>query len=301
MPNEGVRVASFGNIGAWTRALRPHQWAKNALVFLPLMTAHNFAADPLITATLSFIAFSLCASATYILNDLVDLPHDRQHAWKRTRPFASGALTVRSGFFAVPVLLVVAASVTIVLPQGFALVLLIYAALTVSYSYFLKSVAIVDVVVLGSLYVLRVIAGGAAVGVSLSAWLLGFSLFFFLALALIKRYAELSASSEKDDQFLPGRAYRTGDLPVVQTLAGGAAFAAALILALYLNGDTVVELYRHPQRLWLAVPLYVFWISRVLLLAHRGEMNEDPVVFALRDWVSLASAVALVGIGVSAI
>ena len=283
------------NPRAFLKLLRPHQWAKNALVFVPLLTAHAFDLASVGRACIAFIAFSLCASSVYILNDLIDLEADRAHPTKRSRPFASGAIKPQQGLLLAPALLVSAFAIAALLPLAFVATLAFYFAATSAYSFFLKRKMMIDVVTLSGLYAVRVIGGGAAIGVTISEWLLAFAVFIFLSLALIKRHSEMAI---RMDQGLPdptNRNYRAGDLPVLLALAAAAGYAAVIVFALYVASPSVHALYRHPKILYLACPLLLYWISRALMLSHRRELHEDPVVFALRDWVSLATA-GLIGV-----
>ncbi len=285
----------------YARAMRVHQWLKNALVFLPVLASHSLDAATLGSAGLAFVSFCLCASSVYLLNDLLDLPNDRQHPTKRHRPFASGAIPLAHGLVLIPLLLLGAGLTAMNLPLGFLGVLATYYCITLGYSLVLKRKIVVDVLTLGGLYTTRVIAGAVATGIALSQWLLVFSMFLFLSLALIKRYGELlERSRSQRGQQLAGRGYRTGDAPIVATLAGASGYLSVLVLALYINSADVHEMYRYPDVLWAVALLLLYWISRALMLAHRGEMHDDPVVFAVRDRVSqvtvgLAWLVVLIG------
>jgi 4-hydroxybenzoate polyprenyltransferase len=272
---------------AWLRAIRPHQWVKNTLLFLPALAGH-LSWTPGLAATMlaGFAAFGLAASAIYVLNDLVDLPNDRRHPTKRLRPFASGRLTIATGLTTAVVLLGTAAAIAMQLPSGFFTVLCCYVALTTAYSVTLKHKPILDVITLAMLYTLRVIAGAELAAVVLSRWFLGFSVFFFLSLALVKRVVELQGKFAAEGRDLPGRDYRVSDLPVLVGLGAGATVASAVIYCLYITGEDVLRNYSHPERLWGGLPLLLYWQARVWLFAGRQSMTEDPVVFALRDRVS---------------
>jgi 4-hydroxybenzoate polyprenyltransferase len=307
---EAARVATVAQTfpraaspaAAALRALRPHQWAKNLLVFVPVLTAH-LAFDPaaLAHALLAFVAFCLCASSVYVINDLVDLPSDRAHPRKRHRPFASGALPVISGMIAAPLLALAAFAVAALLPARFLLVLAAYFALTFTYSLWFKRVELLDVVVLASLYTGRIVAGAFAIAVPLSFWLLAFSMFLFLSLAMVKRHAELALVREQGRMAAAGRGYRVDDLPLLATLGGASGYLSVLVLALYINSRESAALYHAPQLLWLLCPLLLYWISRVWLLTMRGQMHDDPVLFALRDPPSLAvGALGLAAVALSA-
>jgi 4-hydroxybenzoate polyprenyltransferase len=287
-PRSGLKV--------WARALRLHQWLKNLLIFVPLLAAHRYDALPMvIDAALAFFCYGLCASSVYILNDLLDLPEDRQHIRKRNRPFASGQLSVLSGLAVFPVLLVTAFLLAIwLLPGLFVSVLFTYYILTLFYSLVIKRRMVIDVITLAGLYSLRIVAGVAAIGVSLSFWLLAFSMFIFLSLALVKRYAELfQVRAQGRSDKVHGRGYYADDLGMIASLGASAGYMSVLVLAFYINDPATTRLYQHPEVIWLACPLLLTWISRVWMLAHRGHMNDDPVVFAVRDRISLSIGLLL--------
>jgi 4-hydroxybenzoate polyprenyltransferase/phosphoserine phosphatase len=278
---------------AWIKLLRPHQWAKNALVFVPLLTAQRFDLPALGGAALAFLAFSLAASGIYIVNDLVDLDADRNHPSKKSRPLAAGTVPVLEAMIAAPLLLFTALALAALTTPWFPGVLLGYLALTTAYTFVLKRKMIVDVIALAALYTIRVIGGAAAISVPVSEWLLGFSMFIFTALALIKRYVELAARVDADLPDPSNRNYRKSDLTIVAALAAGAAFNAVTLFALYISSETVHRLYRHPKALWLICPILMYWLGRALMMAHRRTMDDDPIVFALKDWNSLAAAVLI--------
>lgn len=278
-------------LGDWVKALRLHQWLKNLLIFVPLLAAHKYAEWPLLLdATLAFLAFGLCASSVYILNDLLDLRDDRHHVRKKSRPFASGRLSIQSGLFAFPLLLIAAFGLGLwQLPIAFTLGLGCYYALTLAYSLWLKRRTVIDVVTLAALYTLRIIIGAIALGIPLSFWLLAFSMCIFLSLALVKRYAELfQVRTQSNGDKARGRSYFADDLSMIASLGAASGYMAVMVLALYINDIHTTQLYRHQQFFWLACPLLLTWITRVWMLAHRGTMNEDPVIFAVRDRVSLS-------------
>jgi 4-hydroxybenzoate polyprenyltransferase/phosphoserine phosphatase len=277
--------------GTWLRAMRLHQWLKNLLVFLPLAGAHRIAEVPLLLqAALAFVAFGLCASSVYILNDLMDLESDRRHPRKRRRPFAAGLLSPLTGIALAAALLAGAFGLAMAMRPDFMAWLGAYFGLTLAYTFFLKRRVLVDCLTLGALYTLRVVAGGAAVGVPPSFWLLAFSLFLFLSLAFLKRYSELRDLAKAAKVDAHGRGYEADDLSIVQTMGVAAGFTAVMLVALYINGDTVIRLYSRPELLWLAIPVMLYWISRMWMQAHRGNMDDDPVIFAVRDRYSLACA-----------
>lgn len=286
---------------ALLKAMRPHQWVKNMLIFVPLLAAHRYGDIPsVVQALLAFVVFSLTASSIYLLNDLVDVADDRHHTRKRHRPFAAGDLSLLSGWIAWPVLLALGFLLAVAtLPGPFIAAMAAYFVLTVTYSLRLKQVPVVDVLALAGLYTLRIIAGAAAVEVPLSFWLLAFSTFLFLSLALIKRYSELlSARAAGQSTALRGRGYMPQDLEIVSSLGGSSGYIAVLVLALYIQDSHTAAMYATPTVIWLACPLMLFWISRVWLIAHRGQMHSDPIVFALKDpvsWIVAAMFAAVFG------
>ncbi len=285
----------------WARLLRVHQYAKNALVFLPLLTSHSFDLASLGAALIAFIAFSLCASGIYVLNDLVDLQDDRAHPRKRERPLASGEISVLHGLAVVPVLVAAAFAAGAFLGPVFLMVLGIYLALTTAYSFALKRMMLIDVITLAGLYTVRVIGGAAAIAAVPSSWLLAFCMSIFLSLALLKRHVELTVRLDAGLPDPANRDYRKGDLGMVASLAAAAGFNAVTVFALYISSDAVHELYSRPQILWLVCPVLIYWIARILMLAQRRKMHDDPVVFALRDRPSLAVAAASAALIVAAV
>jgi 4-hydroxybenzoate polyprenyltransferase len=238
-------------------------------------------------ALVAFFALSLCASAVYLMNDLLDLEADRRHATKRSRPFAAGDLPLVLGLVLAPVCLAAGFALAAVLPPAFAVILVAYMVVTTLYSFRLKQIPLVDVILLAMLYTGRVVAGGAATRVWPSPWLLGFSLFFFLSLAFAKRYSELYAL-RREQRDLQTRGYYPADLELIATQGAASGYLSVLVAALYINSDRVVGLYQRPELLWLICPLLLYWISRVWLLAHRGHLDDDPVLFAIRDRNSYA-------------
>lgn len=277
------------------KQMRLHQWVKNVLIFLPLMAAHAFDGITLFAAARAFLAFGLVASGVYVLNDLADLGADRKHRTKCHRPFASGRLPVRYGFPMLVTLLVAGFAIAASVTGALIVVLAGYFVLTTAYSMNLKGRLAVDIVVLALLYTVRIVAGAAATGITPSVWLLSFSTFLFLALASVKRLAELvELESHRGAKAAAGRAYTTEDRPIIAMIATSAGFIAVLVFALYLDSPEVRALYDAPMVLWGICVLLLFWVSRVVLLAHRGLVHEDPVVFALNDTVSRWVGVAAV-------
>jgi 4-hydroxybenzoate polyprenyltransferase len=288
---------------ALLKAMRPHQWMKNLLVFIPLLAAHRYGMESsVMQALLAFVAFGLTASSVYLLNDMVDVADDRHHARKRQRPFAAGHLSLLHGQLAWPLLLICAFTLAAAaLPWPFTLSLGAYFVLTVAYTLRLKQIPMVDVLTLAGLYTLRIVAGAAAIAVPLTFWLLSFSMFLFLSLAFIKRYSELKAARQNGQtKTLRGRGYTSQDLELVANLGGSAGYTGVLVLALYIQDSHTASLYATPQFIWLACPLLLFWISRAWLIAHRGQMHDDPIVFALKDRVSWAVAALFAAVFVAA-
>lgn len=291
-----------GGLKAWLRAVRLHQWLKNLLVFIPLLASHQFLQAEAVLASLGgFLAFGLCASGVYVLNDLLDLPSDRQHPRKRLRPFASGALPLAAGIVLAPALALAGLALAWWVEPRFAAVLAVYYLLTLAYSLRLKRVAMLDVMLLAGLYTLRIIGGTAVIGAALSFWLLAFSMFIFLSLALLKRYVELAAVLAEGKATAAGRGYGVDDLPLLQSLGGSAGYLAVLVLALYINSPESIALYERPQVLWLLCPLVLYWVSRTWVVAHRGGMDDDPVVFAVTDRASQGVGLLCAVIALSAI
>jgi 4-hydroxybenzoate polyprenyltransferase/phosphoserine phosphatase len=269
------------------KALRLHHWLKNLLLFTPLVAAHHLTnAAAIGHAVLAFFAFSLCASGVYLLNDLMDLEADRHHPKKRERPIPSGRVSVRLVLGGIPALLLAGVGLSLLLSAGFLAVIGGYLGLNIAYSLRLKAVPILDVLVLAGLYTLRIVAGSVATAVWLSTWLLAFSMFLFLSLALVKRYAELMAMRTVDGARARARGYRLDDAELLASLGGGAGYLAVLVLALYIDSNASHALYARPQVLWAVCVLLLYWISYLWLMAHRRQMDDDPLVFAVRNPVS---------------
>lgn len=285
------------------RALRPHQWLKNLLVFLPILPiAGSQALAPMLAQALwAFVAFSLCASAVYLINDLADLAPDRAHPRKRQRPFAAGHVPLQFGVLAAPLLLLAAAALALSLGLPFALALATYFALTSAYTLGLKRYPLIDVISLAMLYTLRVLGGAAAIQVVPSFWILAFSMFLFFSLALAKRYVELDGMRAANRLGAAGRGYRTGDMPLLQTMGVASGYLAVLVVAFYINSPDVTGRYGHAAALWCLCPLLLLWVSRVWLKAVRSEMHDDPLVFALKDTLSLLITGAAVLVMLAAI
>jgi 4-hydroxybenzoate polyprenyltransferase len=278
-----------GTARAVRKALRVHQWAKNGLIFVPVAAAHQLGqVHTLVDALLAFIAFSLCASSVYLLNDMLDLEADRQHHSKCNRPFASGQLSVIFGLIAAPLLLLGSFGLAFaLLPLKFMGVLAVYYVATLAYSFTLKRLVMIDVLTLAGLYTIRIVAGAAATAIPLSFWLLMFAIFIFLSLAMVKRYAELYAMREQGKLSAHGRGYQVEDLHLLQSMGSASGYISILVLALYVNSPDIALLYKHAKLAWMLVPIMLYWISRVWMQTYRGQMDDDPLVFALKDRISL--------------
>lgn len=282
-----------GGIKVILKALRVHQWAKNGLIFVPVAAGHLLGNPATLgQSLLAFMAFSLCASSVYLLNDMLDLAADREHHSKCHRPFAAGQLSLLFGLIAAPMLLIVALLIAWCLPLKFLAVLAAYYVATLAYSFGLKRVVMIDVLALAGLYTVRIVAGAAATEIPLSFWLLMFAVFIFLSLAIVKRYAELHAMRQQGKLKAKGRGYQVEDIALLQSLGTAAGYLSILVLALYVNSPDISNLYRHPKLAWGLVPIMLYWISRIWMQTHRGQMHDDPLVFALKDRISLVTGVA---------
>ncbi len=302
---------------AWLKAIRLHQWAKNVLLFLPLLLAHTRSLGLLAGASVAFLSFGLCASATYIINDLLDIEADRLHPRKSRRPFASGDLSAIHGVAVVILFFIAAISLAFMVPRVISAIspelslahpynfvewLAFYTVTTLAYSLRLKRALLIDVIVLSGLYTIRILAGSAATGVAVSTWLAGFSIFFFLSLAFVKRFAELENLKARGGVTSKGRGYHIDDIEQLRSFGSASAYASVVVFTLYIsNLSNATELYRHTTRLWLLVPVLLLWLSRLWLLASRGQLDEDPVVYAITDKRSLALGVVVVAIVLSAL
>lgn len=306
-PDVAARAASHGNVEMtfpprrWRRslltAMRPHQWLKNTLILVPLLPSVLFVQlTPWVHAGIGLLAFCALASSAYIVNDLLDLDADRAHPRNRHRPFAAGAVPLVVGIVTAAVLALLGFGLALVLPRPFVIVAAIYFALTIAYSLWLKAYALADVVTLAGLYTLRVIAGIAAIGVTASFWLLAFSIFVFFSLAMVKRCTELSMRELRGEQTVGGRGYRVADLNILQTLGVASACVAVLVLALYIHSPEVEAKLRTPELLWPLCPIMLYWLGLVWLKTARGEMHDDPIIFAARDRGSIAAAVVTVAL-----
>lgn len=283
----------------WLRLMRIHQWAKNLLIFVPVVTSHRLGDLHVLGASaLAFLTFGLVGSGTYILNDLADIPHDRSHPSKSKRPIASGEIAPLRALLVSMLLLLGAAAICTQLTPACVIVVAGYLALTTSYTLLFKKKLMVDVVVLAGLYTIRVIAGHTAGGIPYSVWLLAFAIFILFSLALAKRYAELVNPAMREGGRLPGRGYQPGDEVPASNLGTASGVTAILVLVLYINSPEVQRLYRQPLVLLALCPLFLYWIGRIWMLAHRGQLHDDPVIFALRDpksyYVGALAAVVLI-------
>ena len=278
------------------KATRLHQWAKNILIFVPLLLAHDLQLPRFLNALVAFFCFSLCASATYVVNDLLDIESDRRHHKKRFRPFAAGDLSAAAGIGIIAVFMTLALTGAMFLPHAFLGWMLVYLATTLSYSLYLKRVVLIDVILLSGLYTLRMLAGGAATKVTFSPWLAAFSIFLFLSLAMVKRFSELQNIRAQGNTLSNGRGYLLADIEQIRSFGTASAYASVVVFAFYIYGSGASGLYHHPSRMWLMTPLMILWLSRVWLLASRGELDEDPVIFAVTDRMSL-----LIGAGIALI
>ncbi len=276
-----------GWLWSYLRALRLHHWLKNLLLFVPLVLAQRFSApDLLANVGLAFIAFGLCASSVYLINDMLDLEADRHHPEKRRRPFAAGTLSLAWGFGSVPLLLMLSLGICGLLPPLFLAMVEIYFILNLAYSFFLKRLVILDVTVLAILYTMRIMAGAVSVGIWPSDWLLAFSTFLFLSLALVKRFDELATMRALSGNLVQVRGYRVADQELLSSMGTVSGYVAVLVLVIYISSGAARVHYTRYYLIWFLCPLLLYWISYVWLVAHRGEMSDDPLVFTLRDQVS---------------
>jgi 4-hydroxybenzoate polyprenyltransferase len=295
-PDAEVVARPRARLRDYVRALRTYQWAKNILLFLPMITGHRFELETIAATLLGFLCFCFAASGAYVINDLLDLPADRNHPRKSRRPFAAGKIPITHGILLAALLMSGAFLVSLLLPWRFVGILSIYVACTLGYSLLLKRKALVDVIMLGGLYTLRVYGGLAAIDTHQTQWLLMFCLFLFLSLAIVKRCSELVTNRIAGKTGGMGRGYRVEDLNVLLPLGAAAGYGAVFVVTLYLSSPEVVALYAHPNRLWLACPLLLYWISRVLVLANRGEMHDDPIIFAMTDRISWLTCICMAGV-----
>lgn len=278
----------------YIKMIRIHQWLKNILIFVPAFLAHLFTISYFFNSLIAFFSFSFCASSVYILNDLLDIKNDRDHITKKNRPIASCKISLFKAVFIFPIFLTISIILSLFLPIKFLTILIIYYFITTAYSFYLKKKPIIDVLTLAALYGIRILAGSFAVSLPfLSSWFLSFSGFFFLYLALTKRCAELIERSSKGKDDPIGRGYKILDLPILQMFSCASGYVSVLVFCLYIDSNAVYKLYSNPHQLWLIPFILTYWISRTLLLTHRGNMNEDPVIFAAKDKQSLLCGIAI--------
>lgn len=281
--------------------LRPHQYIKNILVFIPMLSSHSFNLETLQTSVLAFISFCLVASSCYIFNDLQDLKADKAHPTKRKRPFASGKIPITHGMPLIFILFCVGIVLAYSLSLHFLLSLIIYFILTIFYSLKIKQIVAIDICLLAGFYTMRIIAGGIATNIELSAWLLAFSIFLFLSLAAVKRQGELVLILKNKSKKIKGRGYIKSDLQVISMICLSAGYISVLILALYINSPDTLLLYSFPLSLWGICLIQLYWLTRIVIIANRGLLNDNPITFALNDSVSqlcLLSVIGLVILGI---
>lgn len=277
------------------KEIRVYQWVKNVLIFVPLLLSHSYTNQILvIDAFIAFIAFSLCASSVYIINDLCDVESDKQHPVKKFRPIAAGLISVEFAKVLAAFLFIVALVIVLLLNRNFLIVFITYFSLTLAYSFGLKAIAIIDVLILGGLYTLRVIAGVVVIDVEMSYWLIVFSLFVFFSLALLKRFTELKNVESRNEKSVSRRDYVVGDSGLLLIMGIISSYIAVLVIALYIHDPTITNKYSSPMWLWLVIPAMLYWLSRIWLIANRGYLDEDPILFALRDRVSYVVVVACI-------
>ncbi|WP_246162350.1 UbiA family prenyltransferase [Roseovarius faecimaris] len=287
-------VSERSSTKTYIKALRMHQWLKNVLVLLPMLAAHQFDGPTFFLSLIAFLSFSLMASGIYVVNDLIDLTADRSHPRKQNRPFASGDIPIYQGMWMAAGLFLIGVVLAISVNAAFVLAILGYCLLTTAYSLILKRRIILDIFALTALYSMRIVAGSLAAGITLSVWLLAFSAFFFLALAAVKRQAELADIAMRGELEVNGRGYHVNDLPIVSMIAIAAGYVSVLVMMLYVNSPQVMNLYGLPEALWGVSAVLLFWITQTVMLAHRGEMHDDPVVYAATDRTSLMCLLAIV-------
>ena len=269
------------------KQIRVYQWVKNILLFLPILLAHSLGnIKELTDVVIGFFSFSISASFVYVLNDLLDLDSDRSHPRKKFRPLASGDLPIQIGIALVPILLIIGIGLSFLLSSKFQLILLSYIVLTTAYSFSLKRIPILDIILLATLFTSRIVAGAFAANVELSMWILAFSMFFFLNLAVLKRYTELLVMKNKNEIEAKGRGYTIEDMGLLLSIGPAAGFLSVLVFVLYLNSSQATSLYNNPSILWLISPIFLYWISRIWHLSVRGKMTDDPIVFAVKDKAS---------------
>lgn len=292
---EHMDTANF-SFFLYFKALRPHQWLKNILVFIPMVTAHQYDFQTFLQSLLSLIVFSMIASSSYVLNDLLDLAADRDHPRKCKRPFASGDIPINHGAWMVFGLLLIGAVVAANLGWLFFTAMLFYFITATAYSIYFKSQIIIDICILAVLYTTRIGVGGLATEIYLSFWLLSFSTFFFFSLAAVKRQAELRDSAIRGKLFASGRGYNVEDVTLISQIAIGSGYVSILIMALYINSPAVVAIYRYPTALWGICLILLYWITNIIMVTHHGDMHDDPLVYAAKDRISQICLVVIIGL-----
>lgn len=270
----------------YIKAIRPHQWLKNVLIFLPMMAAHQYDVGTFLAAFFAFVSFSMVASSAYVMNDLLDLAADRAHPRKCKRPFAAGDIPIAHGTWMAFGMLALGAIIAASINMAFLGIMVFYYIATTAYSLNLKRRIVVDIMMLAGLYTIRIIAGGYATQIPLSVWLVAFSVFFFLSLASVKRQAELIDTANRGKLEATGRGYQVDDLPLISQVAISSGYVSVLVMALYINSPTVMQLYNSPLALWGVCLILLYWLTRVIMITHRGHMHDDPVVFAAKDRTS---------------
>ena len=303
LQSQGLNPIVLGSIRAprgrsLIRAMRPHQWVKNTLIFVPMLAGHAYSDIQLwLTLGIAFVSLSLTASSTYLFNDLIDLDSDRRHKTKRARPFSSGDLGLSEGLLLAPALLAAGLALALTVGTQFLLLVLAYAATSASYSVYLKKMVLLDAFVLAGLYSLRIWMGGVAVAIPVSRWLIAFSVFLFLSLGMAKRLSELFNLRLSDGDCNDRRGYVVDDIPQLAIFGTLSGYLAVLVLALYLTSEKGPELYSRPVFLWFLCLVLLYWVSRIWLFTHRGHMNEDPIIFVLKDkWSYLLGGLTIIAI-----
>lgn len=282
--SNSTRLMATTNWQVWLRALRAHQWSKNALLLVPLIVAHKITSlSHLSQITMAILSFCCMSSAIYLINDIVDQEHDKQHPTKRYRPLAAGLINTRTSLIAAGILLIIGINLSFFLPIHFTWILASYVVLCLAYSFYLKRLLLIDVLLLAVLYTLRILAGCAATGIIISHWLLIFSIFIFFGFALLKRIIELNLIEQEPSLPLNNRAYAVSDRPLLISMGISACYLAVLVLCLYINQPQTLAMYRNHLWLWSISLLLLFWLNRLWLLAHRKQLPDDPILFAVKD------------------
>ena len=278
----------------YLKVIRTYQWIKNILVFVPMFAAHQLTKDNFIDSSLAFIAFCLIASSVYVINDLFDLNADRAHPIKKLRPFAIGTIPIKNGLIIFLLLFVPGIVISFIIEFYFFLLVLIYFTLSFLYSIVFKKKVILDICILGILYTFRIVGGGFTTEIQLSFWLLAFSIFLFLSLAAIKRQSELVDLKNRKRINIIGRGYLTNDLPIISTIAISSGFISVLLAGLYINSPDVLALYSKPWTLGVASIILLFWIMNIVFASSRGLVNDDPIIYAIKDNTSRVCFIAII-------